>query len=439
MEDQRVTDMQQIFASFERLTKSMDDFQLKHNPPPDHRQGKQPMHENTAPQLHETPSPTLHGHSEVFQEHTGEPQNPYYGEHNQRPLRAPRVEVPIFHGEGVEGWLFQLNRYFNINNIHPDQMLEYAPLFLGGDALLWYQWKNTTGQISTWLGLAADIRRRFGPSAYHNAEVAINMLVQTSSAQAYITEFERMSMSAPKLVGSNLLSRFVAGLKEEIRHEITLLCPPDLDKAMGMARVIEDKLLALRRLTTRPTFNKPYQPTKPPYRPPSDTPRPNQNPLPFRRLTAAEIAARREKGLCFNCDEKFVPGHTCRPRFQCLLLEEPADAEDFELVEHEPVDRNDTQVPAEPVATPEANPCITFHALQGRTAPSTLRFQASICGQPVLILVDSGSTHNFIQTRAARFLKLAIEPANHLRVTVGVGDFRFIQCMTCIKPCKSVV
>mgnify|MGYP006961252042 CR=1 FL=1 len=32
---------------------------------------------------------------------------------------------------------------------------------------------------------------------------------------------------------------------------------------------------------------------------------------PFRRLTLAEQLERRRQGLCFNCDEPYVPGHVC--------------------------------------------------------------------------------------------------------------------------------
>ncbi|GAV90943.1 hypothetical protein CFOL_v3_34343, partial [Cephalotus follicularis] len=43
-------------------------------------------------------------------------------------------------------------------------------------------------------------------------------------------------------------------------------------------------------------------------------------------LTSNEIAARREKGLCYNCDKKFKPGHKCKSKFLVLL----ADNEDEE-------------------------------------------------------------------------------------------------------------
>ena len=49
----------------------------------------------------------------------------------------------------------------------------------------------------------------------------------------------------------------------------------------------------------------------------------------FRRLTPAEQLERRRQGLCFNCDEPYMPGHVC-PRLFYLgaadYIEEDAAA-----------------------------------------------------------------------------------------------------------------
>lgn len=42
----------------------------------------------------------------------------------------------------------------------------------------------------------------------------------------------------------------------------------------------------------------------------------------LRRLTAAEMAERREKGLCFNCDEKFSTGHRCQRLFYLEVIDD---------------------------------------------------------------------------------------------------------------------
>ena len=36
---------------------------------------------------------------------------------------------------------------------------------------------------------------------------------------------------------------------------------------------------------------------------------------PFRCLTPAEQLERRRQGLCYNCDEPYVPGHVCQRLF----------------------------------------------------------------------------------------------------------------------------
>jgi hypothetical protein len=39
-------------------------------------------------------------------------------------------------------------------------------------------------------------------------------------------------------------------------------------------------------------------------------------PIPTKKLSLAEIADRHAKGLCFRCDDKFVPGH----KEECMML-----------------------------------------------------------------------------------------------------------------------
>lgn len=72
---------------------------------------------------------------------------------------------------------------------------------------------------------------------------------------------------------------------------------------------------------------------------------------------------------------------------------------------------------------------ISYHALTGVISSSTLRFTGQVNGTLVQVLVDGGSTHNFVQPRAAKYLQVPIEPVPKLSVMVGNG-----QCM----PCKAV-
>lgn len=44
--------------------------------------------------------------------------------------------------------------------------------------------------------------------------------------------------------------------------------------------------------------------------------------MPFKRLPKTEYDARREKGLCFNCNEKYTYAHKCARQFQIILVAE---------------------------------------------------------------------------------------------------------------------
>ncbi|GAV92281.1 hypothetical protein CFOL_v3_35662, partial [Cephalotus follicularis] len=51
------------------------------------------------------------------------------------------------------------------------------------------------------------------------------------------------------------------------------------------------------------------------------------------------------------------------------------------------------------------------------------------------VLIDNGSTHNFIQERVAQYLKLVtVIPCKPFKVLVGNGE-----TMSCTKQCKGIV
>lgn len=78
-------------------------------------------------------------------------------------------------------------------------------------------------------------------------------------------------------------------------------------------------------------------------------------------------------------------------------------------------------------------PEISLHAMAGQISHRTLRLQAIINGFKVQTLIYGGSTHNFIQERVAKFLRLPIVSSSHFRVLVGNG-----QSLTCEGYCPQI-
>lgn len=58
----------------------------------------------------------------------------------------------------------------------------------------------------------------------------------------------------------------------------------------------------------------------------------------------------------------------------------------------------------------------------GGSAPQTLCVNGFIYGYPVTVLIDTGSSHNILQTRLAHFLQLLVSPFSPFSVMVGNGD-----------------
>ncbi|KAH9726475.1 hypothetical protein KPL70_008268 [Citrus sinensis] len=140
---------------------------------------------------------------------------------------------------------------------------------------------------------------------------------------------------------------------------------------------------------------------------PALLPTPN---LPIRRLSPAELHERREKGLCYSCDQKYSPNHRCNRRFLLLI-----GAEDDHLDptnEGEPPDEEDSAVTGD---------ISSLNALAGQANPRSLRLQGKIGSQTFQILIDSSSTHNFIKPSVAERAGVAIQPTTPFRVYIGNG------------------
>ncbi|KAL0461914.1 UNVERIFIED_CONTAM: Retrovirus-related Pol polyprotein from transposon.6 [Sesamum latifolium] len=131
------------------------------------------------------------------------------------------------------------------------------------------------------------------------------------------------------------MMKFISGLKEENKGYVATMNPTTLDQAIVLARRQENMVNALFRKTNQhqknnqnrtpfkpPNKSLPYKPSFKPSLKPID-----ENPQSRRFLTEAEVRARKEKNLCYKCDEPYSPGHRCRIRqVHMLLTKEEAKA-----------------------------------------------------------------------------------------------------------------
>jgi hypothetical protein len=134
--------------------------------------------------------------------------------------------------------------------------------------------------------------------------------------------------------------------------------------------------------------------------PSSKTPKPT-------RLMPQKLEERKEKGLCFNCDNKYSKGHKCGEK---KLFYIDCDEEE----EQEP--SQDENV--EDIYSRELNPTISCNALDGINTPQTLNIEGYIKKKKVIVLIDYGSTHNFIRYKVAKALNCFIYPTPEFQVMI---------------------
>jgi hypothetical protein len=70
----------------------------------------------------------------------------------------------------------------------------------------------------------------------------------------------------------------------------------------------------------------------------------------------------------------------------------------------------------------EEEPLISLHAIAGCNGPKTMWIKAAIGRRTLVILIDSGSTHNFVDRKVAHALQFAMTPTQEFTVNVANGE-----------------
>jgi hypothetical protein len=119
------------------------------------------------------------------------------------------------------------------------------------------------------------------------------------------------------------VSIFTASLIDLLKIDVELHNPQDLDTAMSLARAHElrAKIAAAGSIEASSSEKSPM-PVGQLQGMPFDWFSSSWDGRSLRRLTAAEMAETREKGLCFNYDEKFSRGHCCQRLFYLEVIDD---------------------------------------------------------------------------------------------------------------------
>jgi hypothetical protein len=148
--------------------------------------------------------------------------------------------------------LYNANQYFNLHETHENDKIPIASFHLEGEALIWFQDTEGTGQVNTWDSFYKSCITRFGPIAYDDPMESMTRLRQTSTVAVYKAQFEALSNRLRGLFEGYKVSCFLSGLNEEIRLLVRLLAPTSLLQAFALAKIQE--YVATARKTFKPYY-----------------------------------------------------------------------------------------------------------------------------------------------------------------------------------------
>ncbi|KAF7841378.1 Transposon Ty3-G Gag-Pol polyprotein [Senna tora] len=306
--------------------------------------------------------------------------------------RNLKIEIPRFNGEDAEGWVFSIQEFFEIYATPLDQRLKLASVHLDGPARDWYMWVKLNKTVHTY------------------SEFITGLLAQ----------FEKLSTKVTGLTEDLLVSMFVGGLKGYIQTEVVLGQPSTYMEVVSLANYPPSNASPVTSKVSTPATSG----TKG-----SVSESSTSSPL-HKRLSAAEIKAKRARGECYYCPEKYSKAHKCKASFSLLLGHEELDELMGGSTSDDVIPENTVELEKEEsIITPE----ISFNALEGQFHPSTLRVTGSYMGHQILVLIDNGSTHNFIKSDVANRLKLPLVDITPFRVQIGSGVF-----LLCSAKCSDV-
>ncbi|XP_026452020.1 uncharacterized protein LOC113352415 [Papaver somniferum] len=295
-------------------------------------------------------------------------------------------------------------------------MLSKSLLLLKGEANIWYRWKRTRVIVTTWIEFCNLIRARFNPEKFVDARLAISTIEQKGTVHQHISEFEKL-LNFVEFPEDYLISCFVRSLKPHIGYVVKLFAPHTLDEAYTKEIHQEEAYAAIRIV-----LKQPYRP--PPFRQPIALPQAQRQhilPSGYRRLSPEEQRERRTKGMCFKYDQPYRPNHVCvNPQLTVLDIEEPT--KEITKQAADSISATDIDDSVEDDSPVEVAPTISLNSLMGSPFPTTMRITGSSKAQPITILVDSGSTHNFLSPSFAKQCGYPIHSKDtSLRVTIGDG------------------
>jgi hypothetical protein len=224
----------------------------------------------------------------------------------------PKMPFPRFDGVHPRVWRDKCHDYFRAFNISPTLWVTTATLHMDGNAAIWLQAFRQRHALGPWPTFIAAVESEFGADDQRQSMKALLSLKQQGTVDEYYREFQALmylvTMHNPNYDEHFFVTQFIKGLKSELRNMVEAQVPDSMERAVLLARVQQEILVAEKPRAQRQTNYARSDNTVPRL----DTQKPSL------KLATGDFWKdrqlrdyRKANGLCFKCGDKFDPTHQC--------------------------------------------------------------------------------------------------------------------------------
>ncbi|KAK7247608.1 hypothetical protein RIF29_42494 [Crotalaria pallida] len=362
---------------------------------------------------------------------------------------AKKVELPCFDGTDPMGWVARAEKFFEVHQTKDSEKVQIAFVSMEGTAIHWFRFLRKKAPELSWEKLVEAMVQRFGGRHLGNVYERLTTLRQTGDIEEFVQEFEVLVAQASEVTEEQLLGYFLGGLRAEVRCRVRTHDPKEITQAMILARDVEEELRSSRVLggpnsrTSTPSYRATFsggvvsrlgsQPVGLPagtnqserQLSQDSTARSGVN-QPRNRgakhLPYQEYLKRREAGRCFRCGGQFGPGHRCPEKSLriTILAEDEMLNEEGEIVALQVHGEGELEDFDSPDMSCQMLNLSLFSA-GGLTQPKTMKLYGLLHDVPVLVLIDSGASHNFIAHSLVKRMGLPVAATPAFAVRLGDG------------------
>jgi len=383
-------------------------------------------------------------------------------------LSGKKVKLPLFEGDDLVAWITRVEIYFDVQNTTDKMRVKLARLSMEGSTIHWFNLLMETEDELSWEKLKRALIARYGGRRLENPFEELSTIRQKGSVEEFVEAFELLSSQVGRLPEEQYLGYFMSGLKPQIRRRVRTLNPLNRMQMMRIAKDVEEELKEededgersdskkgvqdrMGRNNWAGSFQKsrsglnPRDPIRSPNlgwsNPTQKTGSSGSNTISTLSLASTgrkgetdtrtgvsekwkgvrsirnnEMAERRAKGLCFKCGGKYHPTlHKCPERALRVLILGEGEAlnDEGEIMAMEAVQPDsEEEIEVE---------CKSMGVLGSMGEHRTMKIEGKIENVDVLVLIDSGASHNFISPQVTTALGLTITASVAKHIKLGDG------------------